>query len=837
MPKSVNRLSTAQQLDSAKRLFAEGKYPEAIACCETVLQSSPQHFAALSILGNCFRRMGRLAEATRCLEQALGVNPASSETLYSLGLASLQGALFTDAIGYFDRAIAARATPFPEAGFNKGIALAESGQIEPALDCFAAVRLASPPSAVVLYNEGLALGKLGRHSEGLACYEEALLMEPNSPELLLNHGVTLNCLGRYADALKSLDLAISLDGHFLQAHINRIFVLLNLERNEDALACSEQATTLWPDSPDALAAKALALNQLKRFEQALESSDQALSRRPGHAAALNQRGIALHQMRRFQEALQSFDSVRPHETKDVAVICNRSLVLADLGRFGEALAGFEQALALSPKEARLLNNVANTYLELSRHEEAIGYFERLVAADPDYTNALGSLTHARMHLCDWSGWEENVEAIRRKLAVGRPCVDPFQWLAMSDDPAEHLLASRLHARQFDLPASAPARLRAAAGAQRIRVAYISADYREHAVSYLIAGLFECHDKSRFETCAISIGPQNTSSIRKRLEAAVDRFIDAGQMSDHDLAGLLRSQNIDIAVDLLGYTKDARSRLYAHRAAPIQVNYLGYPGTMGCTSIDYILADRKLIGLEDRQFYQEKVVCLPHTYQATDSKRPISMRVPTRTEAALPENQFVFASFSSSFKIIPDIFGIWMRLLMARPGSVLWLLDASAAQKKNLRAQARARGVDGSRLIFAPKVEVSAHLARLGLADLCLDTFPYGGHTTTSDALWAGVPVVTCRGRSFAARVASSLLHAIGLPDLVTQSLQEYEELASRLAREPEQLHALRAKLAEHRLGYPLFDTASFTRHLEAAYAEMWRRYLDNAPPDHFSVPA
>jgi predicted O-linked N-acetylglucosamine transferase (SPINDLY family) len=379
------------------------------------------------------------------------------------------------------------------------------------------------------------------------------------------------------------------------------------------------------------------------------------------------------------------------------------------------------------------------------------------------------------------------------------------------------------------------RLDAGRGDGRIRLGYFSSDFREHATAYLMAELIERHDRAKFEVIGFSLGHPQKDAMRARLEKSFDRFFDASALSNKDVALLARELEIDIAVDLKGFTQDNRTDIFALGAAPIQVSYLGFPGTMGTDYIDYLIADATLISEQQRQHYAEKIAYLPDTYQVNDSKRGISDISFTKSECGLPEDGFVFCAFSNSYKITPDMFDIWMRLLTRVPGSVLWLMGGATSATSSLRTEARARGVAPDRLVFAKRMELAQHLARQRLAGLFLDTLPYNAHTTASDALWAGLPVLTCLGETFAGRVAASLLRAVGLPELVTFSLDDYERLALELATQPEKLQALRDKLAANRLTEPLFDTARFARNIEAAYAEMWRRKQAGLAPDHIYV--
>jgi predicted O-linked N-acetylglucosamine transferase (SPINDLY family) len=381
----------------------------------------------------------------------------------------------------------------------------------------------------------------------------------------------------------------------------------------------------------------------------------------------------------------------------------------------------------------------------------------------------------------------------------------------------------------------PIECRAAGG--RIRVGYFSADFRDHATMHLMAGLLELHDRERFEVTGFSFGPVVRDVVRARVERACERFVEVGERSDREVAQLARELSIDIAVDLKGYTSDARPGIFAHRAAPVQVGYLGYPGTLGAGYVDYLIADRVLVPEGSEGYYAEQLVYLPHSYQVNDAKRRIAGRRYEREELGLPREGFVYCCFNNNYKIMPATFGSWMRILERVPGSVLWLLEDNAQAAKNLRAAAVVHGVQPERLVFAPRVVAGEHLARHRCADLFIDTLPCNAHTTASDALWAGLPVLTCLGEGFAARVAGSLVRAVGLPELVVESMEHYEELAVRLAGEPQRLEGLRRRLECNRGAAPLFDTERQARHLESAYALIHARHLAGLAPASFEVPA
>ncbi|HMI96619.1 MAG TPA: hypothetical protein VK479_08925, partial [Micropepsaceae bacterium] len=472
---------------------------------------------------------------------------------------------------------------------------------------------------------------------------------------------------------------------------------------------------------------------------------------------------------------------------------------------------------------------------LKRFPDAIADSDRALTLDPGHTGAMRIGIHSRLHTCDWQRREEDKRRITAGLMAGSRVIEALDHRGLCDSESENLAAARLWVAEECPPAATPLWRGERYQHDKIRVAYLSTDFRAHAVAFLIVGIFEHHDKDRFETIAISFSRDDRSETRTRIETAFDKFIDVQDMSDSQVAALMREMEIDIAIDLNGYTGDSRTAILAHRPAPVQVNYLGYPGTMGAPYIDYIIADRIVIPEEHRVDYSEKVIYLPDAYQANDRKRRIAEKTPTRAEAGLPEHGFVFASFNNTYKIGPEIFDIWMRLLRDVEDSALWLLEDNPIAAANVKREAQARGVAPERLVFAPRTMPDQHLARHRLADLFLDTQPYNAHTTASDALWMGLPLVTCPGSTFPGRVAASLLNAIGMPELVTGSLAEYETLARKLAREPAALAAIKAKLAANRDTHPMFDTARFARYLESAYVTMWERQQRGDAPASFTV--
>jgi predicted O-linked N-acetylglucosamine transferase (SPINDLY family) len=550
---------------------------------------------------------------------------------------------------------------------------------------------------------------------------------------------------------------------------------------------------------------------------------------PDLVNAFNALGIALVEQQRRAEALDAFRHAADLDPGSAEAHNNVGNVLMELGRYDAAIPHFRKVTERSPGLAEPHHNLGNALYIVKQYEEAAASYELALPARLTYT--LSNLIRSELAMCRWRNLERNVNALRERLADPAAAEEPFVAACVLDSPREQLACARGYARDKFPRLPAPMRREGARPrGRRLRVAYLSADFHAHATTYLIAGLLERHDREKFEISAVSFGPDDKSDSRARVAAAVDHFIDVGAHDDLRAARIVREMEIDIAIDLKGYTGDARPGILAHRPAPLQIAYLGFPGTSGASFIDYLVADRFLVPESDEASYAEKVIVLPDTYQVNDDRRPVPAAAATRAREGLPEAGFVFCSFNNNFKILPAMFDVWMRLLARVPGSVLWLLGDSASSMQNLTAEARARGVDPRRLVFAPRIGHAEHLARHRLADLFLDTAPYNAHTTASDALWAGLPLLTCAGKTFASRVAGSLLHALGVPQLVTGTLQEYEALALRLATDPQLLRSLRDRIADQRTTRPLFDTDRFRRNIESAYQAAWEIWQSGQPP-------
>jgi predicted O-linked N-acetylglucosamine transferase (SPINDLY family) len=611
--------------------------------------------------------------------------------------------------------------------------------------------------------------------------------------------------------------------------------LRDLARPLEALACYDRALQLTPGNAAAFYKRGNALMMLNRPAEAALSYSDALLLANDYGDAFYNRGLALQLLKRPAEALADFNEALRLKPDDADGLNNRGNVLLELKRPVDALACYDRALSLKPSYSQALHNRSLALLDLKRPDEAARSLATLLELEPDYPFAKGKLLHAKMLACDWAGLRELSAVVATDVRNGKQAAEPFGYQAIAESSADLQTCARNYAAGFYPAGRTPMWAGEKYNHSKIRIGYVAGEFREQATAFLITELFELHDKNRFELYAFDNGWDDGSDIRQRINCAFDQIIPIANLPDEAAAGLIRQNEIDILVNLNGYFGQARQGVFSLRPSPVQVSFLGFPGTTGVEYIDYIIADRCVIPLDQQAYYDENVVYLPDAYQVNDSRRRIAAMAPTRSEAGLPENGFVFCCFNNNYKITPGIFNVWMRLLERIPDSVLWLYEDSAVAAKNLLNIAVASGISSERLIFARNAKLPEHLARHRLADLFLDTLPCNAHTTASDALWAGLPILTCRGSTFTGRVAASLLDAIGLPELITENLAQYEALAVELARAPSRLWAIRAKLKNNRDTHPLFDTRRFRGHIESAYITMWERYQRGEPPAGFEV--
>ena len=637
--------------------------------------------------------------------------------------------------------------------------------------------------------------------------------------------------GRMGQVLEHVRLLIDLYPSQPDLHNIAGAAAAGIGQFERAIEAYDKALLFKPDYAEVHSNRATALIGLKRYDEALASCDKAIKLLPGNAQAHSNRGIALKHLGQVKEALASYDTAIRLMPNVAEIHYNRGNALLGPGGLEDALAAYDRAIALRPNYVDALANRGHALRDLNRLDAALDSYSRAVALKPDYQEALAQLVLQKARMCDWHDVPDLAG-----IGMGTEAISPYALLVLDDDPARNQVRAQTYVAE-KFAESAPRSSPTSEHSGPIRIGYFSADFHDHAVMFQLARLFELHDRSRFSVHAFSYGKPQSSPMRTRLEQAFDVFHDVNDVDGAEIAALARRQEIDIAIDLMGYTGLGRPGIFAARAAPVQISYIGYPGTMGAPFIDYLIADNTLIPDQQRQYYAEKIIHLPETYQANDDTRKIADQAMSRADLGLPEKGFVYCCFNNSFKIGPAEFDVWMRLLARVDGSVLWLLQSNGWVEGNLRREAAARGIDPARLIFAGYKTHADHLARLRHADLFLDCFTCNAHATASDALWAGVPVLTVPGEGFAARAGASVVRAIGLPELVTSTPEAYEQIALDLADSPVLLTAIKAKLAANLRSAPLFDSARFTRHMEAAYEAVFERHGNGLEPDHIKVPS
>lgn len=675
--------------------------------------------------------------------------------------------------------------------------LHNTGHVFEAIKIYSDILRLEPKNAYVLLLAGTAYCQLGKHLDGLPFIQSASLAEPNNPFILYNLGRVLADLNRLSESRLAFEKAISAQPDFAEAYSNLGNVFCDLKLLDEALSCHQKALSLNSNQPEFHNNLGGTLKHLGKFEDSLSSFESAIRSNPEYAEAWSNRGAV------FQE----------------------------LKMFDEALADHNRAIALKPDYAEAYSNRGIVLQELKRLDEALADYKTALQFKSDIKFLLGAMLHTKMFLCEWDSFESNCENLKSKIQDSVTACQPFDIQGLIDAAelqnkcAQTYIASKYPLRSNPSP-QLPHNKQ-----QKIKIGYFSSDFGNHPVTHLLAGLFECHDRERFEITAFSLEERELDEWRNRVIKGVDRFAEVSNKTDAEIAALSRSLGIDIAIDLNGHTKSARTGIFAHRAAPIQASYIGFLGTMGASYFDYLIADPILIPEESRDFYTESIAYLP-SYQCNDNKFVVSDKVFTRNEFGLPDDAIVFCSFNNNWKITPSVFDSWMKILDKVPDSVLWIYVDNATAQANLRQEAKNRGIDPNRLVFATKIPLAEHLSRQRLADIFLDTFPYNAGATASNALRVGLPVITRSGESFASRYGSSLLHAVGMPELVTETIEEFESLAIDLATHPSRLAVIKDKLSNNLNAFPLFDTTRFARSLESAFVEMYQRSQSQLSPNH-----
>ena len=691
------------------------------------------------------------------------------------------------------------------------------------------------PKAFIIWNIlGAAHKGLGKTFEASQAFKKVTKLNPTYADGFNNLGTVLKGQEKLKEAIDSFKIALALKPDYAEAYFNMGVIFREQDKLQEAIESYTKAVSLKPDYVGAYYNMGNAFQDQGKLEKAIEAYEKALAIKPDYVDAYYNMGNALKDQGKLEEAIEAYEKALAIKPDYVDAYNNMGNALKDRGKLEEAIEAYNKAFSFKPNYAETINNMAGAFEAHGKHEEAIEAYEKVLTIKPDYEASRASKVHQQARICDWQSIEEDCSLLPR-LGISGDAISPFAVLSLEDAPERHRLRSENYAKAKFLQKPLPFPGIPSQMPKRLRIGYFSADFKEHPVAYLIAKVLEQHNCGKFEVFGYSLHGSSSGNLHQRIKKSFDCFTDVKDMSDKDVALRARHDKIDIAIDLNGYTQNARAGIFAYRAAPIQINYLGFPGTMGANFIDYIIADQNLIPPSNQKYYFEKQLYLPNTYMPTDNGRKFSKHSILRNNMGLPDSAFVFCCFNNNYKISPKEFDIWMRLLTKVKDSVLWLRKSNQLSDKNIIKEAQKRNIDSSRLVFTDRVSIDDHLSRYKLADLFLDTFNYNAHTTASEALWAGLPIVTKLGKGFAARVAGSLLNAVGLPELITYDEEAYEALILELATKPKKLSAIKQKLEVNRLSKPLFDTEQYTKHLENGYLQAYQRHFDGKKPDTIFV--
>ncbi len=795
----MEKISTSHLL-IASRSIQQGDYETAEQRAKLAISIDPKCAGAFHILGMIRCLQGALTEAEKFLLKAVSLNKKDSYIFFNLAKCLSDQGKDNSALKWHRKAIELDRSN-PDFWLNYGISLVNVGKLEESLSAFDSIIRISPNHPRAWFNKAASLLKIGRLDAGLNCSARSVELSPDSAEAWKIHGIILGKLGLPDQASEAYNSSLKIN----------------------------------PTQPDTWQLLGTALYDMKQLDEAVKSLSVSIKLDPTTAVTFLNRGVVLQELEKIEDAISDFYTARTLDGKSALTHFSLGVALAKQYQYLDAAASYEEALKQDCNYSPAWHNLGIALSELKRYEDAVKSYIKALELGMDEDFLLGNLMHTKLRICDWSDFNIYLEQLKRGLERRSRVTTPLIAICLFDSPSLQKTAAELYSSLKCKGEKPLDKSTSRKSLEKIRIAYFSMDFREHPVGYLIAELFELHDRNYFELYGVSFGINTQDSLRRRIEESFDHFIDVSGWTTNAIAQLCQELNLDIAIDLGGFTKDARPEIFARKIAPTQINYLGFPGTMGSENYDYIIADQVLIPSNYQGCFTEKIIYLPNCFQVNDSKRKISKNPGSRSQHNLPDHGFVFCCFNNTWKLLPEMFGLWIEILTKVDDSVLWFRADNLVASKNIRIEAEKRGMDPSRLVFAEFTEHDLHLARYTLADLFLDTYPYNGHTTTSDALWAGLPVLTIEGSSYASRVASSLLRCLDLDELITNTREEYVQLAVELSRNRPRLSRIKEKLGSNRVSAPLFDTPLFTTHIESAYKAVYQVKQSGKMRDHIYV--
>ena len=841
-----------------------GQLDAAVKDYGSAIAIKPDYAKAHFNLAGALQDLGQLEAAVNSYEKSIKIEPAYAEAHNNLGSVLKELKQDEAAVKSYKQALVIK-PDYVEAQYSLGIMLQDLGQLEAAIKCYEVVLVTKPNFADAFNNLATAFLDLGQFDAAVKSYKSAIKIKPDFVAAINNLGIAFYKLHQTDEAISCYKQALALNPNFADAYNNLGAAFLDLGQLNEAVKSYKSALKVKPDSVDAFNNLGTAFFDLGQFDAAVKSYKSALKINPDFVKAINNLGIAFYKLHQTDEAINCYKQALALNPKFADAHNNLGMVLLDLGQFDAAVKSYKSALKIKPDFVAAINNLGIAFYKLQQEDEAIKCYKKAISLKPDFVDAyanlasvmkvlnrfdealaiyeseiiqnsnldfiLGELFHMKMHLCIWDDLPRRLDELKNKINNNEKVISPFILLALVDDPEIQRKNTEIYVNyKFPNNNVLPA-IGIYPKHSKIRIGYFSADFREHPVSSLTAELYEMHNRNEFEIYAFSFGPNTNDGMNLRIKAGVDHFHDVRSLSHKEIVLLARSFEIDIAIDLGGYTQNARTEIFAMSAAPIQASYIGVLSTMGADYYDYLFAGQTMIPENNQKYYTEKIVYLP-SYQVNDSKElPPEINF-TRKELGLPEKGLIFCCFNNTYKIMPTVFNSWARILKDVKESVLFIYVENELAKINLTKEIIIRGVDPSRLIFGGRLPRPEYLARYRIADLFLDTRPYNAGTTASDALRMGLPVLTMEGSSFNSREAASIIRSLNLPELITSSEKEYETLAVELGNDPEKLKFIKEKLASNLSTAPLYDTPMFTKNLESAFAQMYYRYQQGLEPNH-----
>lgn len=778
----------------------------------------PNDTDTLLNLANLQHLKGDLVQARYFAEFVSSLEPASIEAKFRLALINLSEDNKLASLAYLDE-ILRQAPEFVPALLQRAVLKFEQGNsVEALTDLNNCIDLDPNQMQAVSYRADIFL-KHGFAEAAVVDYETAIKCGNQTEAVYYNLGKALVQLHRYDDAKNAFHTALQKS----QSSIEPIFALgtISLEEGDykEAVDYFTKVITEKPDHLDGLNNRAIAYKGLNEYKQALEDYQKILQIDPTNVRALQNCAVTCLEIKDFHQALTVIQIAIDTDPSALEPYLIKGQIFFQKGQYEEAIDIYEKAKEINPESSIPFLQIGNLCRLTKNYEKAISSYLTAIEKGSTDPYLRSDLILTKLQTCSWENIEEELKSLNADIKSEKASISPFIYLTFSDDAAQQRIVAEKYAKEFFPQKNDIDQIEPYKNHEKIRLGYYSADFNDHATMHLMAQLFELHDRNTFELIAFSFGPQKNDKMRQRAEAAFDKFFEINELSDKAVALLSRHLEIDIAIDLKGYTTHSRPNIFAYRAAPVQINYLGFPGTMGAEYIDYIITDQTITPAGYEDFYSEKILRLPNCYQVNDQKRPNNKCI-TRSELGLPEDKFIFCSFNNNYKILPKILNAWAEILVSVPNSVFWILADNPLAQKNLQIEFEKRGIARDRIIFAYRATSELHMARQGCADLFLDTYPCNAHTTASDAVFSGLPVVTIAGETFASRVAASILNAVGLPDLVTKSIDEYTQKAINLATKKDECRAISNYLKTSVRLTPLFDTQSTTRELEHLFKKI-----------------